>query len=196
MFENRSVQSSGLAPTVNKEGAANPSTTSGNRNPTLWPPLRLPNAPIPSVGCDPRQITRCGRLHAALLAVLHRAAHRCRPPPEHVLALAVFLLEVAVDVEREAQENNLPVKEVCTFSLTYKYSKKKIFLLNIFTQQTAMCQWSHGRKGLLNSFLGDRIADNARITLSSVALPPPPPPSSSSDNYPISYDSDSEYSFI
>lgn len=105
------MQSSGLAPTVNKEGV-NASTTSGNRNPALWPPLRLPNAPIPSVGCDPRQITRCGRLHAALLAVLHRAAHRCRPPPEHVLALAVFLLEVAVDVEKEAQENKLPVKEV------------------------------------------------------------------------------------
>lgn len=56
-----------------------------------------------------------------------------------------------------------------------------------------MCQWNHGRKGLLNSFPGDRIADNACITLNNVALPPPPPPSSSNDNFPTTYNSDSKY---
>jgi hypothetical protein len=92
-----SVQSSGVAPWSNDKANANAGTARA-----LWPPLRPPTAPPAMMGCDPRQVTRSGKLHAALLAVLHRAVHRRRPPPEHVLALAVFLLEVAVDVEKEA----------------------------------------------------------------------------------------------
>lgn len=126
-----SVQSSGLAPSANREGTNASTATAGNRTPALWPPLRLPSVPIPSVGCDPRQITRCGRLHAALLAVLHRAAHRRRPPPEHVLALAVFLLEVAVDVEREAQESNSTTKDQVYFSLSFLIRNYFIFVLYV-----------------------------------------------------------------
>lgn len=66
----------------------------------LWPPLRQAGPPPPGA-LDPRRLVRCGRLHAALLAVLHRAAHRRRPPPEHLLALALYLLEAAADLELE-----------------------------------------------------------------------------------------------
>lgn len=56
-----------------------------------------------------------GVLHGALLAVLHRGVHRRAPdasaphaPPDHVLALAVYLLDVGAELAAErAKEHNV-----------------------------------------------------------------------------------------
>ncbi|XP_037868471.1 E3 ubiquitin-protein ligase Ubr3 [Bombyx mori] len=70
---------------------------------TLWPPLRAPPGPAPPGAGDPRAVCRSGVLLGALLAVLHRAVHRRaadqpppHAPPDHVLALALHLLDAAL----------------------------------------------------------------------------------------------------
>lgn len=88
-------KAAGVTPTT--EGAA------------LWPPLRLAPAPDGGAG-DPRAICSSGVLHGAIAAVLHRGVHRRgdthapHAPPDHVLALAVYLLRVACDTHAENAE--------------------------------------------------------------------------------------------
>ncbi|XP_064072729.1 E3 ubiquitin-protein ligase Ubr3 [Vanessa tameamea] len=128
----------------------------------LWPPLRAAAAPPPAAG-DPRQLCASGVLHGALLAVLHRGVRRryaegaeaeAEPaPPDHVLALAVYLLAVAADLAAErALTHN---RDVC------------------------VAEGGSGSAGarvagvpLLRAFAGGAVCDNARTLLLSV--PPPP----------------------
>ncbi|CAK1554542.1 unnamed protein product [Leptosia nina] len=88
-----------------EDGSSNATTNTGN----LWPPLR-PAVPPPDVELsgDPRQICASGVLQAAILAVLHRGVRRrdlccggVAAPPDHVLALAVYLLDAAADLQRD-----------------------------------------------------------------------------------------------
>ncbi|XP_050675665.1 E3 ubiquitin-protein ligase Ubr3 isoform X2 [Leptidea sinapis] len=85
----------------NNDGSGN-SGVAGNSN--LWPPLRPAQAP-PGVefSGDPRQICSSGVLQGALLGVLHRGVRRRDAGgggvPDHVLALAVFLLAAAADLQ-------------------------------------------------------------------------------------------------
>lgn len=76
----------------------------------LWPPLRAAVGGGEGEGAagDPRALCLSGVLHGALLGVLHRGVHRRAPdapaphaPPDHVLALAVYLLHVAADLHAE-----------------------------------------------------------------------------------------------
>lgn len=89
------------------EGAADGPSRTGCG--ALWPPLRAAAAPAGGAG-DPRALCASGVLHGALLAVLHRGVHRRAPdapaphaPPDHVLALAAYLLHVAADMHAERQ---------------------------------------------------------------------------------------------
>ncbi|XP_061716606.1 E3 ubiquitin-protein ligase Ubr3-like, partial [Cydia pomonella] len=92
------------------------STSKPGEGAALWPPLRPAAAPPPEAG-DPRAICASGVLHGALLAVLHRGVHRRAPdasaphaPPDHVLALAVYLLDVAAQLAAErASDHDLDV---------------------------------------------------------------------------------------
>lgn len=61
---------------------------------SLWPPFRLPE-PVGFGYSDPACILQSRVLHAALLSILYRAVHS-NNVTEHLLSLAVFLLEVAV----------------------------------------------------------------------------------------------------
>lgn len=61
---------------------------------SLWPPFRLPSS-CGKVYSDPRSILSSRVLHATILAIFYRAVHT-HSVSEHMLALAVFLLEMAV----------------------------------------------------------------------------------------------------
>ncbi|XP_055526440.1 E3 ubiquitin-protein ligase Ubr3 [Wyeomyia smithii] len=61
---------------------------------SLWPPFRLPSS-CGKVYSDPASVLSSRVLHAMLLAILYRAVHTLSVS-EHMLALAVFLLEMAV----------------------------------------------------------------------------------------------------
>ncbi|XP_045773199.1 E3 ubiquitin-protein ligase Ubr3 isoform X1 [Maniola jurtina] len=140
----------------------------------LWPPLRPARAPPEAAG-DPRQLCASGVLHGALLAVLYRGVRRrhvesasgaegeagWRPetsqqgveaPPDHVLALAVYLLAVAADLAAErAKTHN---RDVCVADGT----------------RGGGCARVSGVP-LLRAFAGGSVCDNARAVLASV--PPP-----------------------
>uniref|UniRef100_A0A2M3Z193 E3 ubiquitin-protein ligase n=1 Tax=Anopheles braziliensis TaxID=58242 RepID=A0A2M3Z193_9DIPT len=60
----------------------------------LWPPFRLPSPCGPAYS-DPAAILSSRILHAVILAIFYRAVHT-HNVSEHMLALAVFLLEMAV----------------------------------------------------------------------------------------------------
>ncbi|RVE39846.1 hypothetical protein evm_015504, partial [Chilo suppressalis] len=120
-------------------GPGGPGVPGGPTAPTtgaLWPPLRLP-APAPPAAGDPRTLCASGVLHGALLCVLHRGVHRRtggggptsggvsgggplggaeagaapHAPPDHVLALAVYLLRVCALLEAERRPTH-PVSVV------------------------------------------------------------------------------------
>ncbi|XP_017485331.1 PREDICTED: E3 ubiquitin-protein ligase UBR3-like [Rhagoletis zephyria] len=65
--------------------------TSGN----LWPPFRMPR-PVGAAFSDPCRILNSRVFHSTILSILFRAVHS-RDVSEHLLALAIFLLEVAVE---------------------------------------------------------------------------------------------------
>ncbi|CAH2096560.1 unnamed protein product [Euphydryas editha] len=127
----------------------------------LWPPLRPALAPPDAAG-DPRQLCASGVLHGALLAVLHRGVRRryaegegdAEPaPPDHVLALAVYLLAVAADLAAERARTH--TRDVCVAESFSGSSGARV-----------------SGVPLLRAFAGGSVCDNARTLLLSV--PPPP----------------------
>ncbi|ALC48650.1 CG42593 [Drosophila busckii] len=61
----------------------------------LWPPFRLPKA-VGAAFTDPARILNSRLFHSTILSIFYRAVHT-RDVSEHLLALAVFLLEIAVE---------------------------------------------------------------------------------------------------
>ncbi|XP_063233328.1 E3 ubiquitin-protein ligase Ubr3 [Bacillus rossius redtenbacheri] len=78
-------------------------------NGTPWPPFRAP-APCHSAYEDPRKVLRSRVFHAAVFVVLHKAVHG-HSVSEHVLALLLYLLEMAV-----ATADQLDPTQVCKSS--------------------------------------------------------------------------------
>lgn len=83
---------------------------------TLWPPFRSPQCfarnnqshQSETESClNPTRLLHSRVLHATLLSVLYRAVHTTSVS-EQVLALAIFLLEMAVDsVDPDAYKVNI-----------------------------------------------------------------------------------------
>lgn len=65
----------------------------------LWPPFRLPHA-VGSSFTDPCRILNSRLFHSTILSIFFRAVHT-RDVSEHLLALAVFLLEIAVETSSD-----------------------------------------------------------------------------------------------
>uniref|UniRef100_A0A2R5LIR0 E3 ubiquitin-protein ligase n=1 Tax=Ornithodoros turicata TaxID=34597 RepID=A0A2R5LIR0_9ACAR len=61
---------------------------------TPWPPFRMPKAVHPEL-IDPRKLLQCKTMHAVLLIILYRALNDPEIP-EQVIALTVYILEMAV----------------------------------------------------------------------------------------------------
>ncbi|XP_073830136.1 ubr3 ubiquitin ligase [Musca autumnalis] len=77
---------------------------SKNRMPAsgnLWPPFRLPR-PVGAAFSDPCRILNSRIFHSTILSILYRAVHS-RDVSEHLLALAIFLLEIAVETSEDTK---------------------------------------------------------------------------------------------
>lgn len=85
----------------------------------LWPPFRLPN-PVGAGYSDPSCVLNTKVFHSIILGILYRAVH-VRNVSEHLMALAIFLLELAVtttnkDTEKSTLECN-PRSSSSSFSM-------------------------------------------------------------------------------
>ncbi|XP_053609787.1 E3 ubiquitin-protein ligase Ubr3 [Plodia interpunctella] len=159
------------------EGVANNGSAAG----ALWPPLRLPQAG-PTGARDVRAVCASGVLHGALLGVLHRGVHRRAPdlaaphaPPDHVLALAVYLLHVCAHLTDELGSTH---RDVCVAECADSGQRARV-----------------SGVPLLGAFAGAAVCDNARTVV--VCVPPRAPSDSDSDRaqphqYPAHYHSDSD----
>ncbi|GBP21649.1 E3 ubiquitin-protein ligase UBR3 [Eumeta japonica] len=165
----------GVGPAGGAEGGAN------NTPPALWPPLR-PAIPPPDGAGDPRTICASGVLQGALLAVLHRGVHHRRgldappphAPPDHVLALAVYLLQVGADLAAERAAVHTQ-NEVC-----------------VPMGSSGGTTSSSTGKPLLSTFVGRSLCDNARTVVGSVPAPAPHSQQQQQNQYPAHYHSDSD----
>ncbi|KAH8386846.1 hypothetical protein KR093_002873, partial [Drosophila rubida] len=70
----------------------------------LWPPFRLPLA-VGAAFSDPCRILNSRLFHSTILSIFFRAVHT-RDVSEHLLALAVFLLEIAVETSSDINAGN------------------------------------------------------------------------------------------
>lgn len=61
-----------------------------------WPPYRIPK-PCSSAYKDPRSILNTGLFHAVVWIVFYKYIHE-KNVTEHVLSLAVYLLEIALTI--------------------------------------------------------------------------------------------------
>ncbi|KAJ0176856.1 hypothetical protein K1T71_008035 [Dendrolimus kikuchii] len=152
----------------------------------LWPPLRPASVPPGGAG-DPRALCASGVLHGALVAVLHRGVHRRAPdaqaphaPPDHVLALAVYLLDVAANLHAERADQN-------SLDLAVSVGEGGCGLSRV------------SGVPLLGAFAGSAVCENAR-TVVGVVPPRAPraPPHTPHHGYPAHYqhahsDSDTEW---
>lgn len=134
----------------------------------LWPPFRLPN-PVDSVYSDPSCILHSRILHSMILSILYRAVH-CGNVSEHVLSLAVFLLEMAV-----TYTNNIP---------------KDALECN---QNKNSCTSNGDIPELFGVYSGDCLAANLRCHVNRIASASVEPQNSPANYSNTTFDSDLEW---
>lgn len=83
-----------------------------------WPPYRIPSECNPAYE-DPRRILETRVFHAVIWIILYKAVHM-RNVSEHVMSLAVYLLEMALSIAPQASAN---------FSQVMQFSVHKYFIL-------------------------------------------------------------------
>lgn len=95
-------------------------------NSAPWPPFRFPGSCDNYV--DPRQLLDCKTFHAFLWTVLYRYVHR-NTVSEHVLSLAVYLLEMLLSIAKDrdhiTQEITCPI-DVIQCNLTSWFSSSQL----------------------------------------------------------------------
>ncbi|XP_067642366.1 E3 ubiquitin-protein ligase Ubr3 isoform X2 [Eurosta solidaginis] len=77
----------------------------------LWPPFRMPR-PVGVAFSDPCRILSSRVFHSTILSILFRAVHS-RDVSEHLLALAIFLLEIAVEKSEDTNGNDKAAVAEC-----------------------------------------------------------------------------------
>lgn len=140
----------------------------------LWPPFRLPNKIVGKQYSDPACILNSRVLHATLLGIFHRAIQSHNNVSEHLLALAVFLLEIAVTNCDNSSNSVLECPNVG------------------YSQSNSPYRNDRETPELLNCYPGDCLTENLRLTITRISLAPPEPQVSPA-NYSTPFDSDIEW---
>ncbi|CAD7090025.1 unnamed protein product [Hermetia illucens] len=146
---------------------------SQNRMPksgNLWPPFRLPR-PVGKAFSDPCCILNSRVFHATALAIFHRAVHS-HNVSEHLLALTVFLLEIAVDMNRKNSSD--AIVECDRAGNYYRRSSREV-------------------PELLNCYPTDSLLENLKYVVSKVSLNPQEPHVSPANYNTATFDSDFEW---
>lgn len=139
----------------------------------LWPPFRLPN----DVGkgySDPACILNTKVFHSMILGILNRAVH-VKNVSEHLMALAIFLMEIAVTSSK--REPRSSVIECTPPSAS----------------NTSYCiQEQSDTPELMNCYPSNNLLENLCLTISGISLNPPETQNSPA-NYQTQFDSDFEF---
>lgn len=135
---------------------------------TLWPPFRLPNA-VGKEYSDPACILNSKVLHSMLLCIFYKAVH-VHNVSENLLALAVFLLEIAVTINENKNEN----------------------VMESAPNSTSAGNQSCDAPELLNCYPSNNLSENLRLTVGKISLVPQEPQVSPA-NYNNQFDSDIEW---
>ena len=98
----------------NSSHNGNSSSNTGN----IWPPLRPP-VPCGEAYEDPRKVLQSRIFHATIFCILYKAVDR-RNISEHTLALALYLLEMAII-------SSPPSSEFEVFFFSNIHNNKKTF---------------------------------------------------------------------
>lgn len=138
----------------------------------LWPPFRLPG-PVGKAYSDPSCLLSSRVLHSALLGIFYRAVHS-HNVSEHLLALAVFLLEMAVTFNETSTKNS--VLECSTFEPSSPFRRQE-----------------RDPPELLDCYPGDCLSENLRLNVSKVSLALPEPQISPVNYNTTTFDSDLEW---
>ncbi|XP_044728240.1 E3 ubiquitin-protein ligase Ubr3 [Chrysoperla carnea] len=136
---------------------------------TPWPPFREP-APCSDAYEDPRKVLRTRLFHALMFVVLFKAVHG-HNISEHCMALAIYLLEMAVVTA------NKPTDRAC----------------NVYPTSTS--SRSIQDLDLINWFETDNLIDNLRTVISKITLAPEPevlPTTYSSDGSDMEWDAEAD----
>ncbi|XP_065200275.1 E3 ubiquitin-protein ligase Ubr3-like isoform X2 [Planococcus citri] len=112
-----------------------------------WPPYRIPAKCNPAYE-DPRRILETRVFHSVVWIILYKAVHM-RNVSEHVMSLAVYLLEMALSISPPASSN---FSQVCSQNTTNWLDVTNLDLAT----------W----------FLSDWLSANLRTTIRYVVLPP------------------------
>lgn len=136
----------------------------------LWPPFRLPND-VGSGYSDPASVLNTKSFHSLMLGILYRAVH-VRNVSEHLLSLAVFLLEIAVtSLKAESRSSVLE----CTASSASTNHQEKF-----------------ETPELMNCYPSNNLLENLCLTINCISLSSPEMQNSPA-NYQTQFDSDFEF---
>lgn len=140
----------------------------------LWPPFRLPND-VSKGYSDPACILNTKVFHSMILGILNRAVHM-KNVSEHLLALAIFLLEIAVkSTKREPRSSVLECSPPVTSNTQF----------NRVQEQSDIPE-------LMNCYPSNNLVENLCLTITEISLSPPEP-QNSPVNYQTQFDSDLEF---
>lgn len=139
----------------------------------LWPPFRLPND-VGSGYSDPACILNTKVFHSMMLGILYRAVH-VRNVNEQLLALAIFLMEIAVtSTKKESRSSVLECKQSST------------------SHASTHMQDHLETPELMNCYPSNNLMENLCLTISGISMSPPEPKNSPA-NYQTQFDSDIEF---
>lgn len=139
----------------------------------LWPPFRVPKK-VKAPYTDPACILTSKVLHAMVLGIFYRAVNS-HNISENLLALAVFLLEIAVDYKNEETQSCTIVD--CTSGIP-----------------STSFSTTRDTPELLNCFPNNNLKENLRYVVNKISLSPTEPkfsPATYNNNTP--FDSDIEW---
>lgn len=109
----------------------------------LWPPFRPPR-PVGGAFTDPCRILNSRIFHSTILSILFRAVHS-RDVSEHLLALAIFLLEIAVDTSEDkgAGNENAAMVECDSKNKAYMRRRDPPKLFQCYPTDNLSCNLRH-----------------------------------------------------
>lgn len=152
-----------------------------------WPPFRPPLV-CGAAYEDPRQILQSSVFHAVALVILYKAVRG--HVSEHVMALVVFLLEMAVETCTSVDEDGQPAVWRCVLCFVTIFQHCRCFQNSKMCPTSSYSQKQHNDMDLSSWFTSDSLSDNLRTVMGRIVLTPEP------DVSPIaSYSSDSKLIF-
>lgn len=137
----------------------------------LWPPFRLPG-PVGTAYSDPACILNSRILHAMILGILYRAVNY-HNVSEHMMSLAIFLLEIAVEYTNRVPKDSLECNRTVSLSSAATSSEDTPKLLCVYP--------------------GDCLNENLRQHVTRVELPSVEPQNSPANYNNTTFDSDVEW---